>query len=199
MSFSEEKGGALLSSLPGKTTTFVVDGRDANVLLARTLVGSVASGGRSCVVLDLDALYSSHADLVFGGLADGSGRLTVRVPAPGSDIEAELASLFRSREQAVVIDSLNSLYHLVSTEDGRSRGRKLMFVFSSLSQFAKANGVAVIFTMYRREGSAKPGRGRSMAGLSDATASVGIRDGTVEMRVEKGSAWPGRVFFSRIP
>ena len=199
MGVSGDEGGPLLGSLSGKTATFMVDGRDANVLFARTLVGSIAREGRSSTVLDLDALYSSHADLIFGGLTDGSGSLMVKVPAPGADIEAEFASLFSSNQQVIVIDSLNSFYHLVSMEDGRSRGRRVMFALASLSCFAKANGSAVVFSMYRREGFAKSGRGRSIASLSDVTASVGIRNGGIEIRTENGSVWPGGVYFSRIP
>ena len=199
MGASEEVGGPLLGHLSGKTATFVVGGRGTNILLARTLVGSIAREGRSCTVLDLDALYSSHADLIFGGLTDGSGRLTVKVPAPGSDIETEFAPLLSSNQQVIVIDRLNSLHHLVSMEDGRSRGRRLMFALASLSYSARANGSAVVFSMYRREGFPKPGRGRSIASLSDVTASVEIMDGSIEIRTESGSAWPGGVYFSRIP
>ncbi|MDG6983492.1 MAG: hypothetical protein JRN28_02940 [Nitrososphaerota archaeon] len=198
MSFSGGGWPSLLVPLAGKTATFLVEGRQANVRFARTLVSAVAKTGHPCVVFDIDALYSSNADLIFAGLP-GAAPFTIRVPPPGSDIEPEFSSLFASQQKVIVIDSLNSFYHLVSLEDGSSRGRKLMFALASLSHFARGNGGAVILSMYKREGFSKSGRGRSISNLSDVTASVDVRGEEVEIRTEKGSAWPGGVFSSRIP
>ena len=199
MSFSGDGRGPLLAPLAGKTATFLVDGRQANVKLARTLAIATDQAGLSCVVFDLDALYSSNADRVFAGLAGHATHATMKVPAPGSDIEAGFSSIFRAQQDVVVIDSLNTLYHLISMEDGSSRGRKLMFALASLSQLARANGATVILSMYRREGLTKSSRGRSISNLSDITASVELKGDGLEVRVERGSAWPGGVLSSRIP
>lgn len=199
MSFSGGQRSPLLAPLAGRTATFLVEGRQANIRFARALMDSMARAGVPCVVLDLDALYSSNADLIFAGLSGDPAMFTVKVPAPGSDIETEFASIFNARPNAIAIDSLNSLYHLISMEDGSSRGRKLMFALESLSQLARANGTPVTMSMYRREGLAKPGRGRSISSLSDVTASVEVRGSGLEIRAERGSAWPGGVFSTRIP
>lgn len=199
MSFNEGKDGSLLRPLFGKTTTFIVGGRQANVRFGRALMNSVAKIGRSCIVFDLDAFYSSNADLVFTGLAGDTTSFSVKVPLPGSDTEAEFSSLFRARQEVVVIDSLNTFYHLISLEDGSSRGRKLMFALAGLSQFARTNGSAVVLSMYRREGFAKSGKGRSISNLSDITASVDVRGDELKILAERGSAWPGGVFSSRFP
>ena len=198
MSFSGDGGPSLLVPLVGKTATFLVEGRHANVKFARTLVSAIAETGHPCIIFDIDALYSSNADLIFADLPDAAS-FTVRVPHPGSDIEPEFSSLFASQQKVIVIDSLNSLYHLVSLEDGSSRGRKLMFALASLSHFARENGGAVVLSMYKREGFAKSGRGRSISNLSDVTASVDARGEEIEIRTEKGSAWPAGVFSTRIP
>ncbi|MDG7008594.1 MAG: hypothetical protein JRN06_10190 [Nitrososphaerota archaeon] len=199
MSYSGDRRNSLLRPLIGKTATFIVDGRETNVKFARTLASSIARSNLSCAIFDIDALYSSNADIVFGGLTYDAGSFTVRVPAPGSDIEAEFSLLFRTSQNVVVIDSLNSLYHLISMEDGSSRGRKLMFALESLSQYARSNGSAVILSMYRREGFARPGRGRSISNLSDVTTSVSANGNGIEMKTERGSAWPEGGFSSRIP
>jgi hypothetical protein len=199
MSFSEYVMGPLLGPLAGKTTTLLVDARQANVNLARTLSDAVINANLSCVVFDLDACYSSNADQIFAGLTGRAVYLMARIPAPGSDIEAEFSSLFRARHNVVVIDSLNSLYHLISMEDGTSRGRKVMFALASLSQFARANRSAIILSMYRREGLAKSAKGRSISNLSDVTASVSVRGNELKIKTERGSAWPGGTFSSRIP
>ena len=184
----------------GRTATFLLDGRQANVDFARTMAETVAQSGASCYVLDLDAFYSSNATRIFQALP---GRFlsssTVRVPQPGSDIEGEFASLFESGQEVVVIDSLNTLYHLTSQYDGGSRTRKLTFAVSVLSYLARANGRAVILSMYRREGFSRSATGRPISNLSDITASVVVGGGGLTVRCERGTAWPGGTYSRRIP
>jgi hypothetical protein len=110
----------------------------------------------------------------------------------------EFASLFKVQSGVIVIDSLNSFYHLVSMEDSGSRGKKLLFALASLSHFARANGSSVIITMYRRDGS-KSSKGRSISNMSDITASVDLREDNIQIRLERGSAWPGGLYSSRSP
>lgn len=189
----------MLAPLMGKTSTFIVGGRDANTRFARTLMQSLGGAGLSCVVLDLDAFYSSNADSIFADVPGNPTSFQLRVPPPGSDIGAEFSALFKTEHRAVVIDSLNSLYHLISMDDGSTRGRKMMFALASLSLFARTSERLVILSMYRREGLSKGGRGRSIANMSDITASAETRDSGMELRTERGSAWPGGVFSIRSP
>lgn len=175
-----------------------MEGRQANLRFARTVVGLLAQTGYHCAVLDLDAFYSSNADIVLSPLSGASAESTsVRVPEPGADIECEFARLFEAEQKVVVVDSLNSLYHLVSREDGTSRSRKLMFAVASLSYLARTNSKAVILTMYKREGFTRSGKGRPISTLSDVTASVEIRGTELTVNVGRGQAWPGGRFSSR--
>ena len=200
MSFGGQQSQAFFGPLTGRTATFLLEGRRANLDFARALVGLLAEAGGSCVVLDLDAFYSSNADTIFPGvpkaLAEASA---VIVPEPGDDIEAEFARLFGSTQKAIVIDSLNSLYHLISLEDGSSRSRKLAFAVAALSYLAKTNDTAVVLTMYRREGFTRYGTGRSISALSEITASVDVRGAELVIRAERGQAWPGGRYSTRIP
>lgn len=167
---------------------------------ARTVVGLFGRTGGSCTVLDLDAFYSTNADVIFASLPGAAAEsMTIRVPEPGADIEGEFAGVFESKQKVLLVDSLNSLYHLVSREDGSSRSRKLAFAVASLSYLAKTNDMAVILTMYRREGSFRSGTGRSISNLSDVTASVDVRGDELTARVERGQAWAGGRYSTRIP
>lgn len=184
----------------GRTATFLLEGRRANLDFARALVGVLAQAGGSCAVLDLDAFYSSNADVIFSSLPKASAEAsTVIIPEPGADIEAEFARLFGSTQKAIVIDSLNSLYHLISQEDGSSRSRKLAFAVAALSYLARTNDTAVVLTMYRREGFARYGTVRSISALSEITASVDVRGTELVIRAERGRAWPGGRYSIRIP
>lgn len=186
--------------LTGRTTTFLLEGRQANLSFAATLMEHAARLRRPCAVLDLDALYSSNSDRIFAPMdAATAGSTLVRVPRPGSDVELEIAGLFEVRQEVIVIDSLNSLYHLISLEDGSPRSRKLTFALASLSYLARTNGKAVIMSMYRREGLHQSRAGRSISSLSDAAASVEAREGWLDIRSERGLGWAGGAFSSRVP
>ena len=157
-------------------------------------------GNCDCQVFDLDALYSSNADVIFGRLPpDTSERITLRVPPPGSDIEVEFSSLFASKPAILVIDSLNTLYHLLSSEDGIYRSRKLSFAVASLAYAARTTGGVVIMSMYRREGPPRTRTGVPMGSLSDVTVGVRLDGGMLRLKSERGIAWPGGEYSIRIP
>jgi hypothetical protein len=200
MSLSGEQSRSFFGPLKGKTTTFLVDGRRANTQFARTVVGLLSAANSGCAVLDLDAFYSSDSDLIFSAHDGSASKSSVlRVPEPGSDTEGEFSTLFEAQQKIIIVDSLNSLYHLISLDEGSSRSRKLAFAVASLSYLARTNGKTVIMTMYRREGFFRGGTARSISALSDMTASVTIKGNELVVSCERGSAWPGGAFSTRIP
>ncbi|MDG6898977.1 MAG: hypothetical protein JRN12_02420 [Nitrososphaerota archaeon] len=194
-----EKSSAFLEPLIGKTTTFMLAGRQDNLAFARTIAGLLDASGRAAAVLDLDAFYSSHADLVLVPVSARADSWTLRVPLPGSDIEDDVSQFIIAPQDTLILDSLNTLYHLFTLQGDSSRGRRLGFALAGLSYLARTNFKAVILSMYRREGSGRPGTARSISGLSDIAASVEVEGNELSMRTERGSAWPGGVFSIRIP
>jgi hypothetical protein len=200
LSFSEQRAQSFFDPLMGKTATFILESRQANLEFARTIVALLAKAETPCAVFDLDAFYSSNADLIFKPLTGDVAHSTIiRVPEPGSDVEGEFARLFEVRPPVVIIDSLNSLYHLLSIEDGSARSRKLNFAVASLSYLARTNAKAVVLAMYRREGLQGSGSGRSISSLSDVTASVDVKGAELQFRCERGLAWAGGRLTIRSP
>lgn len=199
MSFGEAESLSFLQPLFGKTSVFIFDGRRTNSSFARTLTSHIAGAGVTSVILDLDAFYSSNAEFVLGALASKREKSIIMVPAPGTEVEAQFASLFAVNQRVIVIDSLNSLHHLISLGDGTSRSRKMFFAIRSLSYLAKVNAKAVLLGMYRREGFPGSGTAKSIASLSDVTMTVEIRDDELVAKVLRGKAWSGGKFSSRIP
>ena len=192
--------GQFFAPLTGRTTTFLLNGREDNIVFASVVTSLLAQSHAPCAILDLDAFYSSNSDRIFPVMDATTARSTmIWVPRPGSDVELDLSALFDVPQGVVIIDSLNSLYHLISLEDVGSRGKKLTFALASLSYFARTNSKAVILTMYRREGFYRAGTGRSISGLSDGTASVTVIRGELKIRSERGPGWPGGEFSTRIP
>jgi hypothetical protein len=200
MSFSGNLDQPFFGPLWGKTTTFIFEGRWANLKFAKAVVSLLSHIEDSCSIMDLDALYSSNADVIFshpkGLMAEKS---SILVPLPGSEIESEFPRLFEAQQRVIIIDSLNSLYHLFSQEDTSFRSRKLAFAVASLSYFARTSGKAAVLTMYRREGLTRSGKGRSISGLSDAAATVEFSGDEMTVSSERGLIWPGGRLSTRIP
>jgi len=198
MSFSGDPARSFFAPLWGKAATFVMDERKSNMRFARTIVNLAGRSEETCSILDLDALYSSSADIIFSQPAS-PGASRILLPLPGSEVELEFPRLFEAQQRIIIVDSLNSLYHLLSQEDTTSRGRKFAFAVESLAYLARANNKAVVLTMYRREGFTRQGRSRSISGLSDVTANVEVRGDDLSIRSERGRIWPGGRFSTRIP
>jgi len=182
----------------GRTATFLLEDRQANLDFACTVIGLLAQTSHTAEILDLDAFYASNSNRIFRFLGS-SAKATLRIPEPGAVVESEFAKVFECDEEVVIIDSLNSFYHLISQEDGSSRNRKLNFAIASLAYLARTNGRAVILPMYRRENLGRWGNARSISSLSDITASVDTRRQELLIKVERGPGWEGRVFSTRIP
>ncbi len=199
MNFSTEQSRSFFGPLVGKTTTFLLEGRGPNLEFARTTLGLIAATGSNCAILDLDALYASNADYVLSSLGKGAHTSVLKVPSPGLPVEDDLSELFSSHQDVIIVDSLNSLYHLLAAEDGSSRGRKTTFTLAGLSYFARTNSKVVLLSMYRREGLPKTGSARPISGLSDVTASVQSDGEALVVRTIRGSAWPGGSLSIRIP
>jgi len=198
MSFGAREAQSFFAPLKGRTATFLLDDRLANLDFARSVIGLLAQTTDTAEILDLDAFYASNADHIFRSL--GSPTIaTLRVPEPGADIEEEFASMFEGNQGVLIVNSLNSFFHLISQNDGSSRSRKLNFAIAGLAYLARTNAKAVILSMYRREGFTRWGTGRSISGLSDITASVYTRGQELLIRAERGPSWEGGVFSTRIP
>lgn len=199
MSFSGDEPQQFFSPLIGRTTTFVIDGRQANLEFAAMVMSFVSRAGASCAIFDLDAFYSSNSDRTLSCMdVAAAGSSVIRIPEPGSGVETEFSRLFERGQKVVVIDSLNSLYHLLSLEDGASGNRKLAFALGALSYLARTCEKAVVLSMYRREGFFQAGTHRPISALTDSTASVEVSNGAVRIRTERGTLWPGGLFSSRI-
>ena len=199
MSFSAQQADSFLGPLKGKTATFLVESRQDNLSLARCVAALAAQRASGCAIFDVDAFYSSNSDLILSALPPGAARAArVYVPEPGSSIEVELAELFRAESGVFVIDSLNTLYHLLSSSGASSRSRKFAFAVASLAYFARMGGKAVLFSMYRRERTMRTGGGRSISDLSDVTVSVEATGSELLMKCERGAAWPGGRFSLRL-
>jgi hypothetical protein len=170
----------------------MVDERRTNVTFARAILHYLTRNGCRCIVLDIDTLYSSNSDYILSPMSERQARaVEVLVPDPECDLEFDITNLVSSEpDKTIIIDSLNSMYHLLAARGQSYRGRKLAFIMACFSYLARAEKKAVIITMYRRENITRLDRGRQMSGLSDQLFLVDPGDQTLVLRCDRGDYSP---------
>ncbi len=201
MSFSGRPADLFLGPLCGRTTAFLVDARETNLAFARSLLYNLARTRRPCIVLDIDAFYSSNADFILAPLAEENAAFAdFFIPDPDSDIESEVVHLLQAAPaKTLIVDSLNSLYHLLSDRSRGLRTRSLAFLMDFLSYTVRSENRAAFFTTYQRERPSRFAKRASITDLADVTVSATLTERTLLLKCERGHAWPGRSFRLPIP
>jgi hypothetical protein len=196
LSFSE-KTAALLRPLVGKTTDFLLIDRASKLSLARAMLPHLAAMGDGCRILDLDAFYSSNIAEISKEVPHAAmKRIELIIPDVGSDIQHAIAGLFADEsDRTLVIDSTNTLHHLLASQKPKSSSREFAFVCAALSNWARANSRVVMANTYEREPPIRRRVAMPFSRFFDVAVSVSHRPGGLGLHCRRGNAWPGRAFF----
>ncbi len=196
MSIGVQRAKSFLDPLRGKLSVFVVKDRPSGLLLGRLLTSCASSLNSPYAVLDLDAFYASNFDFMKDSdLPAGHNAARFQIPEVGSKVSEALLGFLRQGESKVLIlDNLNSFFHLLSAEHPTSAARKLTFATAVMSQIARTNGVAFLCTIYERDGPIRRNRPRSFSENGDATVSVKVDEGRLVLRCRRGTLWPSGSF-----
>lgn len=182
-----------LEPLTGTTTAFLLGDKDSKIALARAILPYLAEREEGCCVLDFDAFFSSGIESVTSNVQrEHLKDIEVVIPQPGSDIEATLAEVFTG-SRSLIIDSTNSLYHLLAYQRPKSASRKLAFLIAALSRWAQANSRLVIANTYEREPPIRR-RAGSFSTFFDVAVSVSSRPRGLGFTCRKGNPWQNRNF-----
>jgi len=197
MSLSDRRSRLFLEPLEGRTTAFRVEDRPSNLRFAAAITRILASAGVGCRLLDLDAFYSSNLDILTAGVPrERLAGFDITVPEPGSDMDTSLAALFLGGDdRPLLIDSVNSLYQLLSAHNPRAANRKFTFFVSALSNWSKANNKPVVATVYDRRPATRRRASRSLADAFDNSIAFSAKHDGLAFKCERGSAWRGGGFF----
>ena len=200
MTLDVEEARLFIEPLKGKTITFLINDRQTNLSLMRGMSALVAMTARGFTIFDIDAFFSSNSGEILSSLSsDTAESFCINVPEPLSDIETEFSKVFRTDSDVVVIQSLNTLYHLFRSSGTGSRMRKVAFAMACLSHFAKTGGKAVMVIMYGRDRVMKVGNRGSISDLSDATVLVENASNRLSLKCKRGTLWPRGEFYLRLP
>lgn len=201
MNLGTEQARSFVEPLKGKTTTFLVDDRETNISLMRCMADVVATTGRGCTVLDIDAFFASNSNEIFSSLSSETARsICIHIPEPVSEIENEVSEVFKTGSEVFVLQNLNTLYHLFRSSGKGSGVRKVAFTIICLSHLTKASGKVGVVIMYGRERvMSTGGGGGSISDFSDAAVLVESTRSEVSLRCRRGTLWPGGEFYLRLP
>jgi len=197
MSFGDGLLRQFLEPMKGKTAAFRLNGRSSNLKFAAAVVGLLAGARMGCRILDLDAFYSSNLEtLAANAPREGLSDIDLDIPEPDSDMEVILTELFLGDDnRLILIDSVNSLYQLLSARNPKAASRKFSFFMSALSSWSSSNGGPAIATLYDRRPATHRRTSRSLADSFDVSVSVASKPNGLAFRCERGSAWRGGSFF----
>lgn len=196
MSFGIEQMRAFLNPLRGKVTTFSVADRATNLSLVRLILSSIAVHGDSTLIMDTDAFYASNSAILAENFPQQDlERFRLQVPETGTSGQDVVMRLFRQSESCSIsiIDNLNTLFHLLSSDNPNSAGRKLSFVTTLQSFLGRMNNTTVLVTVYEREKPIQERRPKSFSDLGEISVHVYRSNGQLSLKCERGAAWPGNV------
>ena len=195
MSLNDRQSRLFLEPLSGKATAFRLSDRQTNLRFGAALLRLLAAEGLGARLLDMDAFYSSNADIITRGIPpERLAAFDFVVPEPGSDMEAALAATFRTADKPVIVDSANTVYQFLSTGNPRAATRKFGFFVSALSSWARTNGRPAFASIYDRRPAIRRRQSRSLADVFDNSVSLTTKPEGLSFRCERGSAWRGGGF-----
>jgi len=200
MSLGVEQARLFIEPLRGKTITFLVNDRQTNLSLMKGMTAAAMATARGCTIFDIDAFFSSNSDEILARFpSEISKSVCIYVPDPLSNTESEFSRVFKTNSEVIIVQSLNTLYHLFQGSAIGSRTRKVAFAMICLSHFAQAGRKIVMVVMYGRDKVIKIGGGGSISDFSDATISVEeVRHG-LSLKCARGELWPEGEFYLKLP
>lgn len=200
MSFSSGgKVQAIFSPLESSLTVFTLKDRKAAIYLARLVLEYLTNTHSRSLIIDIDALYGSR--MVNLGRRPISNSISLLTPLTDSKAWEWLVESFINifDRKVILIDNLNSLFHLLSLDDPNSAGNKLAIVLEFLAFLTRTQKKTIFATLYKRDIPFVSRRGKGIPNkISDMIVSVEIYDNKIYFEAVKGTPW-GSTFSYIIP
>jgi hypothetical protein len=188
---------AFLGPLRGRTSVFITPSRRRNSNVARFLLGCLAASRTRTIIFDTSSFYGTNIRKLTESLPkDFLQQSALIAPQEGLVLEESLAELLDLKTGAILIDDLNALHHLLSS-DRRNSGIRQLFTFLRLLSYqARINGTSVLVTLYRAEPDSTPAKHvrRSLSAAADLQVSTDDNSGRITFRCSEVKGWPNSVF-----
>jgi len=184
---------AFLRPLKGKSTTFIVANRNANLSASRFILTCLATLRIDAGLFDTSCCYGVNIRKLTDGLpSDFKQRSTISYITEGLTYEESLTRMLLLESPAILIDDLNAILHLLSSHNRKSGIHRLSTFYHTLSYAARLNSLLVMGMVYKTgPGSAARSSQRSLSRISEVQVVTEARvGGDVTFRSDDVPEWP---------
>lgn len=188
---------AFLAPLKKKASVFITPTRRRNLEVTRFVLGCLAaSRNPRTIMLDTSSFYGQNAQELTKSLPrDFLQRSVLIIPLGRKGPEDSMTDILEQKANTILIDDLNSLHYLLSTQTLRSGARALFTFLRILSFYARTNNTSVIGTVYRPERDfAERGTKRSILAAADLQIHTEVTLDRLMFRCNEIESWPNRRF-----
>jgi len=195
---TQREAEAFLTPLRAKSTVFLLDNRATDLLFSRFLLSCLVRTKNEVQVADINAFYSSNAQRIAPGF--DAPNISLSLPPPGFAVEPWLIDFLIGAADAavVVLDDLNTLYHLLSFDGSKRTGNRISFLMALTSFLARTRLQTIISKVYARNRPIQNSRrgARSLDRLGDLGVAVEYEASELTFACKNGSGWRGNGTFS---
>ena len=195
---TQREAEAFLTPLRAKSTVFLLDNRATDLLFSRFLLSCLVRTRNEVLVADINAFYSSNAQRIAPG--SDAPNISLTLPPPGFAVEPWLIDFLIGAADAavVVLDDLNTLYHLLSFDGSKRTGNRISFLMALTSFLARTRLQTIISKVYARNRPIQNSRrgARSLDRLGDLGVAVEYEASELTFACKNGSGWRGNGTFS---
>src|SRR2546428_9313829 len=196
---TQREAEAFLTPLRSRSTVFLLNDRETDLLCSRFRLGCFVRTRNEALAADFNTSYSSNAQTIAPG-SDGLQNLSLSLPPPGFAVEPWIVDfLIGAADPAVVIlDDLNTLYHLLSFDGSKRAGNRISFLIALTSFLARTRLQTIISKVYARNRPMQNGRrgARSLDRLGDLGVAVKYEASELTFTCKNRSVWRGDGTFS---
>jgi hypothetical protein len=190
---------AFLAPLRGRTSVFITPSRRRNSTVAHFLLGCLAASRMRAVIFDTSSFYATNIRALTESLPkDFLQRSVLITPQDDQRFEDSMADVLNMKTEAILIDDLNALHYLLSSDKQRSGTHQLFTFIRLLSYEARTDNISVFGMVYKTERDSAPERAtkRSLSAAADLqiTTTSDDRSDRISFRCNEIRSWPNSRF-----
>jgi hypothetical protein len=188
---------AFLEPLRAKSVIFIVSGRKAHIEVSGFVLGCLAASRTRTAVLDTSCLYGVNVRKLAGELPkDFVQQSTLLHLSDDPGYEDSVTEMVAVDAPAILIDDLNAVLHLLSSQGQKSGIHRLATLYHILSYNARLNGLLVLGIAYSIDSSGplKRSTKRSLPNMSDLQVVTETRADEIVFQCGEIDSWPSDGF-----
>jgi hypothetical protein len=188
---------AFLEPLRGRSAIFPVTSRKAHVALSHFLLGCLAASRIRVTVLDTSCFYGVNIRKLAAALPKEFLQQSTLIHL-SDDLKDEnsLTEMVMVDASAILMDDLNAVLHLLSSQGQKSGMHRLSTFYHVISYNARVNKLLALGIVYKADSSGFPTRStsRSLPRISDLQVMTEVRADEIVFQCDEIGSWPGDGF-----